>query len=490
MKNDIEKIDSDNNNEIIPEPQTVPETPSPLFLDKNGENLKTINELMPISNKPSTITFSKSNEEKQNENKQNVWGATFLFANTSLGLTIFTFAIRAKQFGLFWFLVACILASIINIWTLIRLVQAVEGMKERDYSVIVRKILGKKWEIVLNTFLILYVLLFLMTYTTLIYMLIGRFIRSICYKGQYETFDDFKKDKWDKAYYKWPIIFGYCIILFSISLFRNMEKLNFAGYIGFGAVLYTCVVVVIQCKKYYNWYYNNERIEGDKSTYPNYWDFGKAFTKDLNFFKGMASLFAAYTNHSNCFPIYSSFDGVKDGKKKMIHSIYLSNIIVGLLHCAVIICAFLTEPLEPEDLIIFRINRFGGYDIVMNIAILSSAVCLFFSTPLYFVGLRMVIINTFFGGVLTTKLNLFVTGACFALSAIVSCVYDKILNYITYVGGFTSIIFAYIYPIVLYIVTNKKGFTYWKNMLELILAIVLCIIGFIAGILTIIDDVK
>ena len=490
MKNDIEKIDSDNNNEIIPEPQTVPETPSPLFLDKNGENLKTINELMPISNKPTTITFSKSNEEKQNENKQNVWGATFLFANTSLGLTIFTFAIRAKQFGLFWFLVACILASIINIWTLIRLVQAVEGMKERDYSVIVRKILGKKWEIVLNTFLILYVLLFLMTYTTLIYMLIGRFIRSICYKGQYETFDDFKKDKWDKAYYKWPIIFGYCIVLFSISLFRNMEKLNFAGYIGFGAVLYTSVVVVIQCKKYYNWYYNNERIEGDKSTYPNYWDFGKAFTKDLNFFKGMASLFAAYTNHSNCFPIYSSFDGVKDGKKKMIHSIYLSNIIVGLLHCAVIICAFLTEPLEPEDLIIFRINRFGGYDIVMNIAILSSAVCLFFSTPLYFVGLRMVIINTFFGGVLTTKLNLFVTGACFAFSAIVSCVYDKILNYITYVGGFTSIIFAYIYPIILYIVTNKKGFTYWKNMLELILAIVLCIIGFIAGILTIIDDVK
>jgi amino acid permease len=281
-------------------------------------------------------------------------------------------------------------------------------MKERDYSIIVRKILGKKWEIILNIFLMLYVLLFLMTYTTLIYSLIGRFIRAICYKGQYETFDDFKKDKWDKAYYKWPIIFGYCIILFSISLFRNMEKLNFAGYIGFGAVLYTSVVVVIQCKKYYNWYYNNERIEGDKSTYPNYWDFGKAFTKDLNFFKGMASLFAAYTNHSNCFPIYSSFDGVKDGKKKMIHSIYLSNIIVGLLHCAVIICAFLTEPLEPEDLIIFRINRFGGYDIVMNIAILSSAVCLFFSTPLYFVGLRMVIINTFFGGVLTTKLNLLV----------------------------------------------------------------------------------
>ena len=98
--------------------------------------------------------------------------------------------------------------------------------------------------------------------------------------------------------------------------------------------------------------------------------------------------------------------------------------------------------------------------------------------------------SSFFGGVLTTKLNLFVTGACFALSAIVSCVYDKILNYITYVGGFTSIIFAYIYPIVLYIVTNKKGFTYWKNLFDFILALIMCAIGLVACVATIIDDVK
>ena len=32
----------------------------------------------------------------------------------------------------------------------------------------------------------------------------------------------------------------------------GLEKLNFAGYLGFIAVFYTSFVVILQCKKYYN----------------------------------------------------------------------------------------------------------------------------------------------------------------------------------------------------------------------------------------------
>jgi len=472
-----------------------PETPTPLFLNSEQplEN-KNLEEMTPISIKPKetkVIAQEDITKKKDEENKgQTILGATFLFANTSLGTTIFTFAIRAKQFGLFWFLIFAILAAVINIWTVLRLIEAVKDIKERDYSIVVEKILGKKWAVLLNIFLGLYCLLFLMTYMTLIYALIGRFICSIWYKEKYPMFDDFKKEKWNKAQYKFPIIFGYCFILYFVSLLKNMEKLNFAGYLGFIAVSYSVLIVVIQCDKYYKWYKNNERIEGDKSTYPNYFDFGKAFTKDLFFFKGMASLFAAYTNHSNVFPIYKSFDGVPDGKRKMIWSVWISNGLIALLHFLTILCAFLTEPLKPEDLIVYRINRFGGYDIWMNIAKVSCAICLFFSTPLYFVGLRIAIQNAFFKEEITDKQNYIVTGICYFISALVACLYDKILNYITYGGGFTSIVFSYLYPIILYIITNGKGFTYWKNFIELMGALILCIIGVLAGILTIINDIK
>ena len=36
--------------------------------------------------------------------------------------------------------------------------------------------------------------------------------------------------------------------------------------------------------------------------------------------------------------------------------------------------------------------------------------------------------------------------------------------------------------------SSKKPLTYWRNLFDLILAILLCIIGVIAGIRTIIDD--
>ena len=91
--------------------------------------------------------------------------------------------------------------------------------------------------------------------------------------------------------------------------------------------------------KYYNWYKDNERIEGDKSTYPNYWDLGEAFTKKLEFFKGIAALFAAYVQHSNVFPIYEGFK--EDGKSKVIKASYIGNILVTIYHSLIIICAFL-----------------------------------------------------------------------------------------------------------------------------------------------------
>ena len=60
----------------------------------------------------------------------------------------------------------------------------------------------------------------------------------------------------------------------------------------------------------------------------------------------------------------------------------------------------------------------------------------------------------------------------------------------TYIGGFISVFICYLIPILLYIKAYGKPITYWKNLIQLILAIILCIIGVTAGILTIIDDVS
>ena len=69
-------------------------------------------------------------------------------------------------------------------------------------------------------------------------------------------------------------------------------------------------------------------------------------------------------------------------------------------------------------------------------------------------------------------------------------VYDKILNYLSYIGGFISVFICYMIPVLLDIKSNGMPKYYWTDILQFIGAVILCIIGVTAGILTIIDDVK
>ena len=68
-------------------------------------------------------------DSQKTEKTQTIAGASFIFAKTSIGLTILTFGVRASQFGLFWFLVFSALCAVINIWSEIRLVQSVDNIE-------------------------------------------------------------------------------------------------------------------------------------------------------------------------------------------------------------------------------------------------------------------------------------------------------------------------------------------------------------------------
>ena len=86
--------------------------------------------------------------------------------------------------------------------------------------------------------------------------------------------------------------------------------------------------------------------------------------------------------------------------------------------------------------------------------------------------------------------NIIFTFASMFVCAFVAAIYDKVLNYLSYIGGFTAVFICYLYPILIYVFSTEKKLKYWKNVLEIILAVILCIIGVIGGIATIINDVK
>ena len=434
----------------------------------------------------------KSEEKKVPElpTKSTVIGATFMLTNICLGTTIFTFAVKAKSFGLVWLIVATIIVGIINYWTIIRGAIASSKCKEEDFSEITERILGRKARVILNIFLILYSYACMMCFLALLFPLFGRFILSAAYRNDYESYELFEEKKWGIAYIKYPFFVGISFIISLICLIKDINKLNFSAYIGVGAVMYTLLVITIQCHDYYNYYKKTIYKKEDKSTYPNWINIGNAFTKELDFFKGMANLFCAYACHPGIFPVYAGFKFQENGLYKMKLGTFFATCLTTALHIISIVCSFLTDPITPEDLIIYRKNKGNGRDIAMTVSKLFIVFSLVFTLPGYYFSLRLSIANSFTGGKISNKFNyIFTFASVFGCSAI-AAVYDKILNYLSYIGGFISVFICYLIPILIYVYSSGKSPFYWKNFIEIILAIILCTIGVIAGIVTLIDDIK
>ena len=434
--------------------------------------------------------ISSETEKPKMSSNATIFGATLMLTNICLGTTIFTFAVRAKSFGLVWLLVACIITGAINYWSISNCCIASSKCKEDDYSEITERILGRKMRVTLNDIIIVYSYACMMCFFALIFPLFGRFILSVAYSGKYSSYDDFSNKKWGKAYIKFPFFIGIAFFLSLMCLIKDINKLNFSAYIGVIAVMYTLFVVMIQCTDYYDYYKKTLYVENDKTTHPNWVNLGDAFTDDLSFFKGMANLFAAYACHTGVFPVFSGFKYQENGLKKMKFATFYATCLTTALHIISIVCSFLTNPYKPEDLVIFRQNKGNGKDIAMTIAKLFVSLSLIFTLPGYYFGLRLSIANSFTGGKISSKFNLIFTFlSCFGC-AFIAAIYDKILNYLSYIGGFISVLICYLIPCLLYVYTSGKPIKYWKNIIEIIFSIVLCCIGYIAGIATIIDDVK
>ena len=433
------------------------------------------------------VDSENKNEEKISSNTT-VLRASLMLTNMCLGTSIFTFAKWVQSFGIIWILIFCFLIALVNYWSLMNCTIASSKVKHDDYSEVTEALLGKKARLILNIFLILSSYACLITFFVLIYALFGRFVESIGFNNKYDTYDDFYDDKWGKAYIKYPFLIGIAIILSFISLIKDINKLHFASYIGVLAVIYSLLVVTIECNKYYKNYKDNLYKKDDKSTHINWINLGKAFTKELDFFKGIACIVGAYCCHLAIFPVFTGFKYQENGIRKMRFSIIYAMIITTALHFVSMICSYLTDPINPEDVIIYREKIGNGKDIPMTISKLLITISLIFTLPPYFFGLRLSVANAFTKGKITRLFNIIFTFVSLIICALIAAVYDKILNYLSYMGGFIAVYISYLFPALLAIKASGKPFCAPKNLFNLILAILLCIIGIIAGIRTIIDD--
>lgn len=415
-------------------------------------------------------------------NKGSLRGAIFSLTAMTIGTGCFSFPIRCKQLGLFWFCLAIILGASVTYWSLSGLINSSRKVKMEDYSAFVQKSLGKVPSMIVDCSLIVFVFGGIVAFQLIIYSLAGRsfyhfFVKD---KSYYTEYDIYEKEVWDQTNRR---IIGICIIgflLIPLCLIKNISKMSFLGYLSICSLLYTFLVIIIQSPFFWIYYKNNIYKEDKPDTHPNWFNITNSFNTRFEFFTGMATVFYAYACQPGAFPIYK---GLYNNIPRRINKVFRRSVLLTFtMYFFVAIASFLTNPVDPEDLIIYRPSIFK-HDIFMDIAKICMMVDLFLCIPLNYNNLRNAIFSLLYGSnEISTRRNLITTVMVLMLSSLMAALYTNILTFLSLIGGFCVTTFGFFIPGCLMIAESGLPLTAPKNIMNLGIVIVLSFMGYAGGI--------
>lgn len=412
-------------------------------------------------------------------------GGIFALSSLALGTGCLSLPTRAAQFGCIWFMITLVVGAYASYWTLKVMVRAARTVRGNDYSISVKKISGTVLGIIIDIILMIYLFGVMTSYQVIIFSLIGRTYFDIFVdKEKYNnSFDIYEKEIWDKNKIKFPIMFITVGIILPLCLLKNISKMRFASMFAIVALIYTILVVIIESPFYWKHYKENDYDENDLNTHPNWFEIGKSFKGDANFFSCVSTIFFTYSCHPGAFSVYKT---LKNNTDKRINKVFRRSILLDMvIYLSITICGFLTTPIKTGSLIIFRESIFKN-DIFMRIAQVAVALELYLSLPANLASLRNSFLLLLFGNDnLSNSKNYLITIPVMLLSTLLGALYKDILAYISLLGGFFSSIFCFLVPGMMALQTSEKSLCSFESIMIIIFISILTTLGFLGGIQTI-----
>ena len=236
-------------------------------------------------------------------------GSIFGLSSMCLEAGSMVLAIRCKQFGMVNFLIFLCLGGLIAYWCLVMMIKAGKSIKEKNYSKVVKTILGNKLGIFMDCNIALYLFGALISFQVIIYQVLGAVVYDIMEmagkidKSVYPNYVKYKEEYWtQKLYLKFPIMLGIAALVFPLCLLKDITKMRLASLFGVLALVYSILVVIVESFFYLfkeNW---------DKVHEMNWIDIRPAFKLEsgVPFFGGMATVFYIYSCHAGAFPVYKN----------------------------------------------------------------------------------------------------------------------------------------------------------------------------------------
>jgi len=190
--------------------------------------------------------------------------------------------------------------------------------------------------------------------------------------------------------YKFPIMYGICLLLVPLCLLKDISKMRVASLFSICSLIYAILVIIVECPFYVYHFLDKDH----KWEEINWFDMSTGFDKNLYFFRGTATIFFAFTCHVGAFPVYKT---LKNNITRRVNKVFMRSIILDILiYITVGICGYLTQPIDTPDLIIYR-EKYLKNDIAMDIARLGMAINLILSTPANYNAFRLSVMEITWG---------------------------------------------------------------------------------------------
>ena len=422
-------------------------------------------------------------------------GSIFGLSSMCLEASSLILAKNCGFFGLVNYLIAIVLGGLLAYWCLVMMIKAGKNIKEKNYSKVVKTILGKKVGIYMDVNIALYLFGVLISFMVINYQVIGSIVLDIRNMmddkydpNEFEDFSDFHKRFWsDRAYIKFPVMFGVTALVFPLCLLKDISKMRIPSLLGVMALIYSIIVIIIESFFYL---INQNLKEKDKEM--NWYNIGPAFSWDNGFpiFGGISTVFYLYSCHAGAFPVYKA---LRNNTTRRIKKVFRRSILLDVsLYFTVAMASFFTCPFkDPPELILYRKNLDGfNPDYFILVAKFGIFFNLFFSTPANYAGLRLSLFELIWGNTnITTTKNLVVTAVILSTVTLIGALYDKILAYIELLGGFCSTVYCILIPGLIYAKNDNIKKSKLKKNLIIFTVYFLLIFGYASGIFTILFDI-
>ena len=386
--------------------------------------------------------------------------------------------------------VCIVLGGIANIWSYHILGDLYERYKINNYEHLCQEICGRKMTLFLVITLNIYTVGLLLIHQVLIFRLLGGIINVIG-GYNYESMLTFLSDTyWNQIWVKLCVNFGIGIlIIFPLCLVTDMKKLNISSTIGVFTTLFIFLVVLIQFPFYFMEYLKKEYNSEDENTHVNIYKVERGFTKQIQFLQAFALFFFCFTGHNGLLPALEHLEDPTPARRAKLYNIAIAMDMI--IYLVIAICGYLSVPVDVVD-IVFERKRIWTHDVVMTIARILLIPMAISKIQVNHNIWRISFVS-FIGKdhtKISLKFNLIFTGITLFVTTLVSSLYQNIVGYISLIGCFCVVFPAFLIPPILYMYTCGLPKTHWKVIMQILLGSVLCIIGYISGILGLIDIIK